>query len=305
MKIAFEHLTGRGRHELTVILQSSEQKERWVKPAISGLNVLRVTGLQLDSESKSVPTLSENKWAMIIGDSITEGVGATELAAYSHLLGESLRVLGYDYCINACVYSGWLSRGDKPPGDVPTYFMMTGSKNGQGGRYNESASRWNKIDGNNHSLLDAAGHISAYGKEGEEPALIFINYGTNDALNKSNPSDTLASITQSLAALRKSAPEAQIIILIPFGQYYAKELHRAVELHKADHPTDQRISIIDLGPNVARTQTTKNGLFGGLHPNDSGHANCASQITPRVINSLSSSQHQSTPSPESSQSTKR
>ena len=59
-----------------------------------------------------------------------------------------------------------------------------------------------------------------------------INYGTNDSLHQSNPSDTLASIVQSLAALRKSAPEAQIIVIIPFGQYYAKELKEAVEIHK-------------------------------------------------------------------------
>jgi lysophospholipase L1-like esterase len=287
-EIVVQNLAGAGRHELTVILQSSEQKERWGKDGSSGRNVLRVTGLQLDPDSKAVSTAPGKKWAMIIGDSITEGIGATELAAYSHLLGESLQAEGYDYCISACGFSGWLNRGDSPPGDVPGYFMIAGSENGQGGQYDDTASRWNKIDGNNHSLLDAAGHISAYGEEGQEPTLILINYGTNDALHKSNLADTLASMIQSLAALRKSAPDAQIIVLIPFGQYYAKELYLAVEIHKADHPTDKKISLIDLGPAVARTLATKNGLFGGLHPNDRGHAIFAAQIIPRVITTLHS-----------------
>jgi hypothetical protein len=62
----------------------------------------------------------------------------------------------------------------------------------------DAASRWNKIDGNNHSLLDSMGHISAYGQTDQEPSLIMINYGTNDILHKSNPSDVAASITKWL-----------------------------------------------------------------------------------------------------------
>ncbi len=127
------------------------------------------------------------------------------------------------YCINACGWSGWINKGDNPPGDVPGYYVIANSSNGTGGQYDDAASRWNKIDGNCHSLLDSRGHISAYGQVGQEPSLIMVNYGTNDALHKSNPSDAKASIIQSLAALRQSAPAVQIIVLIPFGQYYAKE----------------------------------------------------------------------------------
>jgi hypothetical protein len=31
---------------------------------------------------------------------------------------------------------------------------------------------------------------------------------------------------------------------------------------------DAKVAIIDLGPQVARTQAARNGLMGGLHPND-------------------------------------
>ena len=223
---------------------------------------------------------------MIIGDSITEGSGATSLASYSHLLGQALATQGYEYAISACGYSGWLAQGDKPPGDVPGYYSVSESVDGIGGKYNDSGSRWNKIDGNRHSLLDANGRLSAYGQTGQEPALIFINYGTNDSLRKLNPSDLKASINQSLAALRKSAPDAQIIVLIPFGQYCATLLKEAVELRQKANPSDSKIALIDLGAGVARSLTPKDRTFGDLHPNDRGTANFAALLIPQVMNIL-------------------
>lgn len=282
-EVVIKDITGAGKHELSVYLHQSQQTERWGSEGKSGLNVLRITGLQVDAESKPTAAAAESKWAMIIGDSITEGCGATELAAYSHLVGQSLRTQGYEYCINACGWSGWINKGDNPPGDVPGYYVITNSSTGADGQYDDAASRWNKIDGNRHSLLDSKGHISAYGGSGQEPSLIMINYGTNDHLHKSNPSNTVASIIQSLAALRKSAPDAQIIMIIPFGQYYARELKEAVVIHKKDHPADTKVSIIDLGPEVAKTLAAKNGLMGGLHPNDRGHAVFAAKIIPQMM----------------------
>ena len=282
-EILIEDIQGAGKHELNVYLHQSQQVQRWGSDGKSGLNVLRVTGLDVDDDSKPLPARPEPKWALIIGDSITEGIGATELAGYSHLVGQALRTQGYEYCISACGWSGWLNRGDNPPGDVPGYYVVANSRDGAGGQYDDAASRWNKIDGNRHSLLDSSGHISAYGKVGQEPSLIMINYGSNDALHNSNRSDTLASIVQSLAALRTGAPDAEIIVLIPFGQYYAKELKEAVEIHKKAHAADAKIAIIDLGPSVARTLAAKNGLMGGLHPNDRGHAIFAAKIIPQIM----------------------
>lgn len=282
-EVAIEDITGAGRHELSVYLHWSEQKERWGSDGKSGLNVLRVTGLQVDAGSTPVPAVPGSRWALIIGDSITEGSGASELAAYSHLVGQALRTRGYEYGISACGWSGWINKGDNPPGDVPGYYVVADSINGTGGRYDDAASRWNKIDGNRHSLLDIRGRISAYGGANQEPVLIMINYGTNDALHRSNPSDTLASIVRSLAALRASAPAAEIILIIPFGQYYTKELKKAVDIHKKAHPADDRIAIIDLGPEVAKTLAAKNGLMGGLHPNDRGHAIFAAEIIPQMM----------------------
>ena len=285
-RIPLEHLKGTGRHELTVVLHWSEQKERWGSPGTSGLNVLRITGLEVDVTSAPVPVQSRKQWALIVGDSITEGCGASELACYSHLVGQALQTTGYEYGVSACGWSGWLNKGDNPPGDVPGYYIIKGSENGIGGQYDEAASRWNKIDGNDHSLLDSQGHLSAYGGTEQEPGLILINYGTNDILHKSNPSDTKASINQGLTALRQSAPKAQIVVLIPFGQYYAKELREAVLAQQYATLPDQRIALIDLGPGVARSIAGNGGLLGGLHPNDRGHANFAAAIIPQLVRLL-------------------
>jgi hypothetical protein len=276
------------RHELTVYLQQSQQLERWGSEGKSPLNVLRVTGLQVDAESKPIATAPAKKWAWIIGDSITEGIGTTELAVYSHLLGQALQTRGFEYCVSACGWSGWIHRGDTPPGDVPGFYAITNSVNGSGGVHEDALSRWNKIDGNGHSLLDAKGHISGYGQNEEEPSLITINYGTNEAIHKSNASDTKASIVQSLAVLRKSAPKAKIVVIIPFGQYYATELKDAVAIHRKTHAGDKAVRIIDLGPEAARGLAVKNSVMGGLHPNDRGHALFASKIIPQLVEILDS-----------------
>jgi hypothetical protein len=287
-EIVIEEIAGAGRHELSVYLHQSQQNERWGTEGRSGLNVLQVTGLELDAGSRPLPAVPASRWALIVGDSITEGVGATELASYSHLVGQALRTQDFEYCVSACGWSGWINRGDNPPGDVPGYYVVANSRNGIGGQYDDAASRWNKIDGNRHSLLDARGHLSAYGQSGQEPSLILINYGTNDALHKSNPSDTRASMIQCLGALRQSAPKAHIVVLVPFGQYYAAELKQAVARHQQANPSDHRLTIIDLGPGVAKALATKNGLLGGLHPNDRGHALFAAEIIPHVMSVIGS-----------------
>jgi lysophospholipase L1-like esterase len=285
-KVTIEPLKGAGKHELCVCVAQSQQSLRWGSDGKSGLNVVRVTGLQVDAESTPIPAKPDSTWALIIGDSITEGIGASELAGYSFLVGRALRTQGYEYGLSACGWSGWINKGDNPPGDVPGYYIIRNSSNGTGGQYDDAASRWNKIDGNRHSLLDSKGHISAYGKDGQEPSMILINYGTNDSLNRSNPSDTQASIIECLAALRKSAPDAQIIILIPFGQFCADELRKAVEIQKQKDPADTKIAIIDLGPGVAKSLSAKNSPMGGLHPSDRGCANFAAMIIPQIMTIL-------------------
>ena len=194
---------GAGPHVLTVFVRSSEQRDRWGSPGTSGANVVRVTGLQLDTDGKPETAPRQTRWVLEIGDSITEGSAANfgqndNLADYSYFVGQGLHTLGYEYGVSACGWSGWLARGDRPA-DVPAFYAVSG------GAYRDADSRWNKIDANT-SLLDSRGHLSADGQTGEEPAIITLNYGTNDGLGHANAADTQASITQSLAAAAPGRP---------------------------------------------------------------------------------------------------
>ena len=88
-----------------------------------------------------------------------------------------------------------------------------------------------------------------------------------------------------ICALGALARNAQIIILIPFGQYCATDLKDAVDARKKAHPADTKIDVIDLGPGVARNldYNEPQGLMGGLHPNDRGHANFAAAIIAQMV----------------------
>ena len=280
-EIPIPGLKGAGRHVLTLYLKRSDQANRWGTKDSTATNVVRLTGVRVDGDSRPAAAPLRPRWAMIVGDSITEGIGAPELEGYSHLVGQALLTQGYEYCLSACGWSGWLHTGDNPPGDVPGYYVVSDSVDGAGGTYHEADSRWNKIDAS-HSLLDSRGRLSAYGNVDQEPSLILINYGTNDAIHPENPSDVKASMSQCLPALRSAAPAAHIVLLIPFGQYKAKEIRETVAAYQTAHPDDHRVSIIDLGPEAAKALTV-NGYWGGLHPNPRAHATFAAQITAELM----------------------
>ena len=275
----------RRNHVLTGYLKTSAQVKRWGTENASGANVVRLAGLRVASGSVPVSNAARPKWALIVGDSITEGVGANNLEGYAHLVGQAFRAMDCEYAVSACGWSGWLHRGDNPPGDVPGYYVVSNSVNGAGGQYFDALSRWNKIDAR-HSLLDADGRISAYGAVGQEPSVILVNYATNDAIHPTNVSDLKASMAQGLKALRMAAPEAHLFILVPFGQYRAAEIHATIDAYRAEHPQDKKLSIIDLGPDAARALSAKNGYWGGLHPNPRGHATFAAQVIARMMKVL-------------------
>ncbi|MEO8613652.1 MAG: SGNH/GDSL hydrolase family protein [Luteolibacter sp.] len=283
-RIAIKNLKGSGQHTLTVYVKTSEQADRWGSANASGLNIVRVTGLAVDANSEPVSQPPATRWALIVGDSITEGSAADfgtsdNLASWGFFVGAGLQSLGYEYGISACGYSGWLRPGDRTR-DVPGYYVVSGSRNGLGGTYDDARSRWNKIDAG-HSLLDTAGHLSAYGRTGQEPSIILINYATNDVLSHVNSSDLQASITQSIQALHQAAPDAPIVIIVPFGQYGVTEIKSAVATCKAANP-GAKLAIIDLGPDVARGLAA-NGYWSSLHPNMRGHATLAAQILAQVV----------------------
>jgi hypothetical protein len=281
-RVPINGLKGAGPHVLTVYVQSSEQTQRWGSAGQAGENCVKIQGLAVDASGVAQPATPLSRWALMVGDSITEGIsagphGADNLACWSYFVGQGLQALGYDYDVSACGYSGWLRPGDKE-GDVPPYYLISQ------GTYDDAHSRWNKIDART-SLLDTAGHLSAYGATGQEPALIILNMGTNDGLKKVNGENLSQSISEGLAALQKAAPSAKIFVVIPFGQYEADLLKKGVQSCMAQNPTAPKIEIIDLGPAVANALEDKK-YWGALHPNIRGHATLAARILAQIVSDL-------------------
>ncbi len=281
--IVIAGLTGAGPHVLTVYTRNSPQTSRW-----SGANSFTVTGLTVDTGAVAGKAQPQRPWVLIIGDSITEGIQAdngsdSSLSDYSFLVGQGLDAAGYDTCVSACGYSGWLRPGDAG-GDVPAYYAL------RNGVYQSDASRWNKIDART-SLLDGRGHLSAYGGINQEPSIIVINYGVNECLSHTPPRDMAASITGALLALRSAAPHAKIVVLVPpgladpriypAGASYIAVIKSAVLAYQSAQSTDHRTLIIDFGSGVARALGSP-AYGGGVHPNAAGHA----YLAPRVLQAL-------------------
>ena len=281
--IALAGLTGSGNHTLIVYTGTSQQKDRW-----EGANTFTVAGLVVDDGSTPLPAEPGRPWVLIIGDSITEGIGAgSSIGDYAFLVGQGLRPRGYDTCVSACGYSGWIRPGDAG-GDVLPYFAVTG------GVYNEARSRWNKIDSHT-SLLDSSGHLSGQGAVGQEPAAILINYIVNETLTKSNLADAQASVTGCLAALRTAAPNAAIIVVMPpglgdarvypGGAPYMAALRDGVAAYQKAAPGDTKVRLLDLGPEVAHALASA-PYGGGVHPNAAGHAFQAPLILQAILRHL-------------------
>lgn len=262
-------LAGSGSHTLIVYTNASQQTARW-----EGANAYVVTGLIVDDGSAALAPPPVRPWVLIVGDSITEGIGSGgSLGDYAFLVGQGLRGRGFDTGVTACGYSGWIRPGDAR-GDVPPYYAV------HDGKYAEAASRWNKIDSHT-SLLDGSGHLSGQGKEGQEPAAILINYIVNETLSSANRADAQASVTGCLAALRKAAPDAVIVVLVPpgladtriypTGAAYITALRDGVATYQTTNPADKKIEFLDLGPEVAHALASQ-PYGGGVHPNPAGHA---------------------------------
>ena len=281
---------------LRIYLRSSPQSSRWA----NGSNTVQVRGLQVDSGSAAGVAPSNRPWGLLGGDSITEGIAANggsddTLMDYSFLLGRALDQLGYDTCVSACGYSGWIHTGDGNPGDVPAYYSVSGSTNGAGGTYSDSASRWNKVD-SGVSLLDSNGLLSAYGAINTPPAFVYINYMTNEALSGLNASDAQASVAQCLAALRAAAPNAWLFIQVPFGMYsptvfpntaYMAALKNGVAAYRNARPTDSKVKLIDFG--AALSQTINSAPYintDNVHPIAAGHALVAPMVAQAIVSSL-------------------
>lgn len=121
-EVQVPRLAGAGKHTLTVYFSSSEQRDRGGTAQSGGRTIIRVTGHHVDADAKvrTVVTGKAPPWALMVGDSITEGIAADNgrsdnLSDYSYLVGQALQTQGMEYGVSACGWSVWLNPGDNPP----------------------------------------------------------------------------------------------------------------------------------------------------------------------------------------------
>lgn len=283
-------LSGAGTHTLVCYVVSSAQVNRW---GSSNTNVIRVTGLQVDSSGTAGVAPAMTGWDWFIGDSIWEGVGVPDwLQDQSAALGFGLKQSqGWDFCESNCGGEGWLNAGDTS-GDVPPWYSVSG------GVYSEANSRWDKIDAA-HSLLDSAGQISAYGQTGTLPSAIVCELLANESLHGLSTADTTASVTGWLTALHQgaipAAPGVPVFIVVSPGMYsaaiygngptYITAMKAGVSSYKAAYPADSKVTLIDLGAGVSNALAST--VYGAaVHFNSLGHQYVAPPLLAAIQKAL-------------------
>lgn len=259
-------------------------------------NSVKVTGAAVDTASKAGTARSLGSWGMIVGSSRTEGLYALSDGTqdwtkdYSALVADALISQGIDICVSACSGSDYLIAGDG--GQVPAYYPNVSGQ----------TARWNLVDAG-VSLLDSAGHISAYGNVGEEPDFVCIDLFSNGATAGEDTTAMSSAMINCMAALRGAAPNAWIFIIVPSGFYYAATypenylaaLKAAFTTYETTYPSDGRVALIDLGSDLSMRITSAVGLYVNsdhIHPLDAGHALIAPVIMSGVQQALSGPTYQ-------------
>lgn len=235
-------------HAVTVWFRSSQAIDRWVTP----VNVIRVTGLELDPGHDLVAPMLRPARGLIYSDS--NGIGwAINSAGGSHNAADATKawtaLLGslLDAEIGNVSFSaqGWDRIGTN---NVPRFYGTT-----------DPQRAWNLYSAGQSRLVD--------GLLDPQPDWILINQGTNDGFN-GVPEGTIQSRFQSwMAAVRLAAPDAHIIVMVPPHGYA-----RAPLTSGFDTVADANSTLIDFGLDFDELiQSPAYSHDGGLHHNTAGH----------------------------------
>lgn len=273
-------LPSTGIHLVIFKLQSIPQVAgRW-----AGTTSIVVNGFILGTGGSTLTNTPNARKLLIYGDSITEGTQSKNgsdgmTTGYAFAFAEAMRkTKQFEYSIKGAGYSGiaWATpsaNGGQPP-------AWTAS--------NDTLSSYNKIDGSG-----AAGAALTTGTPGSaseqfitQPDLIVINWGTNDGNQGVAAATIQASAQGLLVQLRVCAPNAVIVVIVPFGGFARAPLTAAVaamldsKIILVDPQTDARMTTtFYCGDYVAGVAGTQN-----IHPWSWGSAQLASIVTRLVVN---------------------
>ncbi|GBQ23536.1 hypothetical protein AA0472_1132 [Acetobacter estunensis NRIC 0472] len=249
--------------------------------AAGSVGNVQLPSIQIDSASTPGTARALRPYVVYFGDSITEGVHANNVVdqasnyygdngcCHSFMFLQGLDELGYDLCIKAAGGIGFLyGPGD---GGVPAF--------------NTS---WDMLDSAN-SVLDSDGHWSGYGDTNTMPTAFILNMGYNDATHY-NSTQFQAAIQAAITNLRGSAPDAWIIVTIPFSMRDHNSsqtalipvYQAAVTAYQAANPTDTKVQLWDFGEDIARLVNLGVGTMEAAdkdHPTLRAHSMIAPRFT--------------------------
>ena len=260
--------------------------------------VLNLTSAQIDTGSTAGTAVVPSQWVLMGGDSIDE-CWACDAAVNNFLkgapfaIGQSLMALGYDVGFVAASASAYDQATTSTYGSIPALYSYVS------GAYSATNSRWNKID-SGVSLLDSNSHISAYGSTGQEPALIWWNFGENDCQYGVNTTDLAGSVAGLWAAYHAAAPSAKLMSVIGFpvtgGNCLTGEPTAAAATTTATYKAvingalPAYVVNADLPLGFAAALYAPNSLLrvDYLHPNALGHSTVAPVLLSGIDAALSS-----------------
>jgi len=242
-----------GRHSLLVSYQI-------VAGSYTGDAVYQ--GLVLDNRARTYRLPTPRQAAEFVGDSITAGYTATNVAlsSYPWLIGEDLGVRHTQIALSgSCLRE------------------LTAAESIRGIRCYGLEDRYTKL-----GFADGSPNwdFSKY-----RPDVIVINIGTNDVGHGVVSADFLTGYEHLLQIVRANNPHAMILALRIFKGWWATETQQAVEARQA--AGDRDVSYVDTTGWWDKTTMTNDGT----HPNDYGHKVLTSCLGPIVAAALQRAQH--------------
>ena len=296
--IAGSGINASGLNQVMLVVKSVQNTTFWGNTG-SNFNGLELDGLSVDSAStpsvapapcqpSGVTGIAYKGWWLVQGTSINVGFvtdAGTDNYLHSNiwLAAQSLFAKGYDVGTVAESGTGIMApRGGTPGLCVPSTV---------GGPCVAANSRWYLTDAG-ISMLDANGHLSAYGQTGTEPSFIFSNEGTNDA-DLAMSLTLLPTATSDLITTEQAAaPAAKIGLLIDFpldaGTASNASSYRSAITSGAGASGDANLTFADFGGNfgymIENSSVTGVLNYDSIHPLAAGNA----IIAPKMANLMDS-----------------
>jgi lysophospholipase L1-like esterase len=207
-------------------------------------NVVKITGFELSTNGSSLAPTIKPKNIVCFGDSITEGD------------------------INM---SGTRSASSQDATQVWSVYLAD-ALNAEVGVIGFHGANWSWFDGSWPNYASGKSRLVS-GLLSPAPDYIVGNYGHNDG----NPGPATASVNSTLAAIKTAAPNAKIVLTVPFTGY------ARTNISAATLPISGTLIDIAL-PQNAYQAAASIWSYDGVHPDARSHANIGASLAYAINN---------------------